>query len=135
LHAAKVAGDFVFADRPEEAHEVDYVARRCVLAAVGPAGAPARLHFHGAAGHELHLRAGIVGERAFDDKPPVRLLLLADGAPLLRLEVPRARLRQPGWLAADALVPPGAPDRDFDLFIESEDPRERPLCVAAWTTR
>jgi hypothetical protein len=135
LHAAQVARDLVFADRPEEAHEVDSVARRCVLAGVGTAGAPAHLHFQGAAGREVHVRAGIVGERAFDDKPPVRLLLLADGTPLLGLEVPRARLRQPGWLAADALVPPGAAERALDLLIESEDPHDRPLCVAAWTTR
>jgi len=135
LHAPPIATDLSFANRPEEAHEVDYVARRCVLTAVGPAGAPARLHFRGASGHELHLRAGIVGERAFDDKPPVRLLALADGAPLLRLEVPRARLQKPGWLAADAMVPAGADQRDFDVLIESEDPRDRPLCVAAWTTR
>jgi hypothetical protein len=135
LHAAPIACDLAFAGRPEETHEVDYVARRCVLAAVGPAGAPARLHFRGAAGRELHLRVGLVGERAFDDKPPVRLLAIANGAPLLRIEVPRARLRQPGWLAVDARVPAGPDERDFDVLIESEDPRDRPLCVAAWTTR
>ena len=135
LHAPPLAADLAFAGRREEAHEVSYVARRCVLAPVGSLAQPARLHFHGAAGSVFHLRAGVVGERAFDDKPPIQLRALADGAPIAQLEIPRARLRQPGWLAADAPVPPGPADRDFEVLIGSGDDRDRPLCLAAWTTR
>lgn len=135
LRAPAIAADLLFGGRPEEAHEVDFVARRCRPVPVGSSGAPALLRLRGAGGSVLHLRAGLIGERAFDDRPPVRVAAFAGGARLAELEVPRARLGQPGWLAADAAVPPGPVEREFALTVDSADPRERPLCLAAWTTR
>ena len=135
LHAKALAADLAFAGRRDEAHEVSYVPRRCVLAPVGTLAQPARMRFHGLAGSEFQLRAGIAGERAFDDKPPIHLRVLVDGAPLATLEVPRARLRQPGWLATEAALPKGPAERDFEVLIGSGDNRDRPLCLAAWTTR
>jgi hypothetical protein len=135
LAGPQLAADLTGAGRPEEVHEVDYVARRCVRVAVGPLDRPARIDLRGTAGATLHLRAGLIGERAFDDKPPVEVRALAEGAPALALSVPRARLREPGWIAADAPLPPGPDERAFTLVIGSSDPAGRPLCVAAWTTR
>ncbi|GAC1338715.1 MAG: hypothetical protein NVSMB23_06760 [Myxococcales bacterium] len=131
----QLAADLIFAGRPEEAHEVDFVARRCVEVQVGSLARPARVALRGAAGAAFHLRAGLIGERAFDDKAPVELRALAAGVPVVALSVPHARLRQAGWIAADAPLPPGPDERAFDLLIASADPAGRPLCVAAWTTR
>src|SRR5207248_4465326 len=58
LHAPPVAADLT---RASEEHEVDYVARRCVRVPVG-----ARISARGAAGAMLHVRAGSIGERAYD---------------------------------------------------------------------
>lgn len=131
--AADLTGASIAVPRPE-LHEVDYVARRCRRVPIGPPGAPFRLEARGAAGAVAHLRAGVIGERAYDPgRPPVRVELLADGAPLASLEVPPTALRTSGWRAADAPVPPGAAERRFELRVWSPD-TDRPFCVAAWST-
>jgi hypothetical protein len=135
LSGPPLAADLTGAGRPEEAHEVDYVARRCVQVAVGSLDLPARIELRGSAGASFHLRAGLIGERAFDDKPPVEVRALEGGAPIAALSVPRARLRKPGWIAADAALPPGPEERAFTLLVGSADPAGRPFCVAAWTAR
>jgi len=113
-----------------EEHEVDYVARRCVRVPIG-----ARFTASGPVGSMLHVRAGVIGERAYDaDRPPVEVQVFADGIALGRLEVPRTVRDGTGWRALDAAVPPGAPDREFVFAVSSPD-RGRPFCLQAWTTR
>ncbi|MBS2022731.1 MAG: hypothetical protein JST92_09995 [Deltaproteobacteria bacterium] len=131
--AADLTGASLDAQRPEF-HEVDYIAYRCKQVPIGSAGAPYRLELRGAAGTQVHLRAGVIGETAYADRPPVEVELREAGATLARLSIPRTLLRTHGWLHADAPVPAGAPERVFELFTSSTDP-QRPLCVAAWTTR
>jgi len=127
LHNHEIAADLTAS---AEQHEVDYVARRCVRV-------PISAHFavRGAAGTALHVRAGVIGERAYDaDRPPVAVRVVVDGTPLVQLDVPRTDRDGTGWRKADVPLPPGAPDRDFEFSVSSPD-AGRPFCLAAWTTR
>ncbi|MCA1826589.1 MAG: hypothetical protein LC689_06575 [Myxococcales bacterium] len=127
LHAPAIAADLTAS---AEQHEVDYVARRCVRVPIG-----AHFAVRGAAGTALHVRAGVIGERAYDNgRPPVEVRVVVDGTPLVELAVPRAERDGTGWRKADVPLPPGAPDRDFEFFVSSPD-AGRPFCLAAWTTR
>ncbi len=113
-----------------EEHEVDYVARRCVRVPVGSSFAA-----HGAAGAMLHLRAGVIGERAYDvNGAEVAVRVSADGAALGELDVPRTARDGTGWRRLDVALPPGGAEREFVFTVASRDPG-RPLCLAAWTTR
>jgi len=127
LRAPPIAADLT---RSAEEHEVDYVARRCVRVPIG-----GRFSARGAAGVTLHVRAGVIGERAYDaDRPPIAVEVFADGAPLGSLEVPRTVRDGTGWRRLDVALPPGAPEREF-LFAVSSPDRGRPFCLQAWTTR
>jgi hypothetical protein len=127
LHAAAVASDLT---RSSEQHEIDYVPRRCVRVPVG-----GRLVARGAAGTMLHLRAGVIGERAYDaDRPPIDVQVFADGIPLGTLEVARTVRDGSGWRRLDVAIPPGAAEREF-LFAASSPDRGRPFCLQAWTSR
>ena len=127
LHAPAIAADLTAS--PEE-HEVDYVARRCRQVAIG-----GRFAARGAAGSTLHVRAGIIGERAYDaDRPPVEVRASAGGAALGTLEVPRTARDGTGWRKLDVPVPQGAPEREFVFEVQSPD-RGRPFCLQAWTTK
>jgi len=127
LHAAPVAADLT---RSGEWHEVDYVARDCLRVPIG-----GRFAARGAAGKMLHLRAGVIGERAYDaDRPPIEVQVFADGSPLGRLEVPRTTRDGTGWRRLDVEVPEGATEREFVFAVSSPD-RSRPFCLQAWTTR
>jgi len=127
LHAARIAADLT---RSAEVHEVDYVARNCLRAPVG-----ARLQARGAAGTALHLRAGVIGERAYDaDRPAIEVQAFADGTRVGTLEVPRTRRDGEGWRRLDVELPPGPSEREFAFAISSPD-RARPFCLQAWTSR
>ncbi|HUJ28883.1 MAG TPA: hypothetical protein VLW85_22840, partial [Myxococcales bacterium] len=127
LHLPPLAADLT-ASREE--YEVDYVARRCVRVAVG-----ARFAAKGAAGSALHVRAGVIGERAYDaDRPPIEVQAAADGVALGALEVPRTTRDGTGWRQLDVPVPPGPPEREFVFAVNSRD-RARPFCLQAWTTK
>jgi len=127
LHGAPIAADLT---RSPEQHEVDYVARSCVRVPIG-----ARFTARGAAGAMLHLRGGVIGERAYDvNRPDVQVQAFADGTPLGTLEVPRTALDGTGWRRLDAPVPPGAAEREFVFAVSSPD-RGRPFCLQAWTSR
>ncbi len=103
-----------------EAHEVDYVARECEQVPIG-----ARLERRGA-GSVLHLRAGIIGERAYDD----------GRAPLqVRAGFGTLIVRGAGWQRLDVSLPAGASaERNFAFTIASAD-ASPPFCLQAWTTR
>ena len=125
LHAAPIASDLT---RAIEDHEVDYVARRCLRVAVGT-----RLSARGA-GSALHVRAGVIGERAYDaDRPPIEVQIFSGGAPLGTLEVPRTQRDGTGWRRLD-LPLAGDAERDFVFAVSSAD-AARPFCLSAWTTR
>ena len=127
LRAPPIATDLT---RSLEEHEVDYVARRCVRLPVG-----GRLAARGAAGAALHLRAGVIGERAYDaNRPPIEVQVFADGVPLGSLEVPQTVRDGTGWRRLDVAMPAGAGDREFVFAVSSAD-RGRPFCLQAWTTR
>jgi hypothetical protein len=127
LHAAPIAADLT---RSTEQHEVDYVARTCVRVPIG-----ARFTARGAAGTMLHLRGGVIGERAYDaDRPDIQVQAFADGTALGTLEVPRTALDGTGWRRLDAPVPAGAAEREFVFAVSSPD-RARPFCLQAWTSR
>jgi hypothetical protein len=127
LHAPEVAADLT---RSPEEHEVDYLARRCLRVAAG-----SRFTARGAAGSAIHLRAGVIGERAYDaDMPAVVVQIFADGTPVGTLEVPRTARDGTGWRRLDAPLPAGAAERTFVFAISSADPA-RPFCLQAWTTR
>jgi hypothetical protein len=113
-----------------EEHEVDYVARRCVLVRIGS-------HFvvRGLAGSALHVRAGVVGERAYDaDRPPVAVQVFAEGQRLGTLDVPRTTRDGTGWRRLDVPMPAGAAERQFIFTIDSADTL-RPFCLTAWTSK
>lgn len=125
LHAAPVASELTNA---REEHEVDYVPRRCV-----PLHPGTRLQARGA-GAVLHVRAGIIGERAFDaGRPAVTVEAFADGRPSGTLEVPGTAADGEGWRRLDANLD-GDRERAFLFAVASPDP-SRPLCLQAWTTR
>ncbi len=127
LHAPPVAADLTHS---QEEHEVDYVARRCVRVPIG-----GRFSARGAAGTMLHLRAGVIGERAYDrDRPPIEVRALADGAVVGDLAVPPTLRDGTGWRRLDVAVPAGPPDRDF-AFVVYSPVAGRQLCLQAWTTR
>jgi hypothetical protein len=127
LRAPAIAADLT---RSVEEYEVDYVARRCVRLAIG-----GRFSARGAAGATLHVRAGVIGERAYDaDRPPVRVEVFADGAPVGSLEVPRTVRDGTGWRRLDVQLPPGAAEREF-LFAVSSPDRGRPFCLQAWSSK
>ena len=127
LHGAPIVADLT---RSTEQHEVDYVARSCVRVPIG-----ARFTARGAAGAMLHLRGGVIGERAYDvSRPDIQVQAFADGTPLGTLEVPRTALDGTGWRRLDAPVPPGAAEREFVFAVSSPD-RGRPFCLQAWTSR
>lgn len=127
LHRPPLAAELT---SEKEEHEVDYVARRCVRVPIG-----GRFAARGAAGAMLHLRAGVIGERAYDrDRPPIEVRALADGATLGTLEVPRTERDGTGWRRLDVAVPPGPAERDFAFVVTSPD-AGRPFCLQAWTTR
>lgn len=117
-------------------HEVDYVARHCLRAPVGTPENPAHLEVPAVpAGAVLHLRAGVIGEAAYDPaKPPIALTVIAGGSTLAALEVPPTIPPATGWRALEVPVPPGPPVRDLSFRIASADPAGRPFCFAAWTT-
>jgi hypothetical protein len=125
LHAPRIA---MLTPGTEE-HEVDYVARRCQPLRIG-----SRFVARGPSGALLHLRAGIIGERAYDARrPPVTVHISVDGAPLGALEVPRTTRDGTGWRRLDLPLPPGPDEREFAFSIESSDPA-RPFCLSAWTS-
>lgn len=127
LHPPALAADLT---PGTEANEVDYVARRCLSVAIG-----ARHTARGQAGSSLHVRAGVIGERAYDPgRPPVEVDAFADGAFLGRLAVPRTERDGTGWRRLDVALPAGAEEREFTFHVRSTDP-ETPFCLQAWTTR
>ena len=94
-----------------------------------------RLAARGTAGTTLHLRAGVIGERAYDaDRPPIEVQVFADGVPLGTLEVARTVRDGSGWQRLDVAIPAGASEREF-LFAVSSTDRARPFCLQAWTSR
>ncbi len=104
-----------------EAHEVDYVARTCERVPIG-----ARFERRGAAGSALHLRAGIIGERAYDaGRSPVEVRVAGFGT---------LTVRGSGWQRLDARMPPGDAERSFEFEIASAD-ASTPFCLQSWTTR
>jgi hypothetical protein len=127
LRATPMAADLT---RSLEEHEVDYVPRRCVRVSIG-----GRFAARGAAGSMLHVRAGVIGERAYEgNRPEIAVQVFADGAPLGSLEVPRTVRDGTGWRRLDVLLPPGAAEREFVFAVSSPD-RGRPFCLQAWTSR
>jgi hypothetical protein len=127
LHPAPIAADLT---RSSERHEVDYVARDCLRVPIG-----GRIAARGAAGKVLHLRAGVIGERAYDPgRPPIEVQAYADGVLLGNLRVPPTARDGTGWRRLDAQVPAGAAEREFVLAVSSPD-GGRPFCLQAWTTR
>jgi hypothetical protein len=120
-----------FALTPQnEEHEVDYVARRCLPVRIG-----ARFNARGGPGAMLHVRAGIIGEHAYDaGRPSVIVRAFADGAALGDLEVPRTERDGTGWRRLDVALAKGPPQRDFSFAVESRD-AARPLCLQAWISR
>ncbi len=126
LHAPELAADLTHA---VEEHEVDYVARRCVQVSIG-----GRFAARGRAGKVLHLRAGVIGERAYDaDRPEIVVQAFADGALLGTLAVPRTARDGTGWRRLDVAVPAGPGEREFAFVVSSPD-AGRPFCLQAWTT-
>jgi hypothetical protein len=126
LHTPPVAADLT---RSSEEHEVDYVARRCLRVAIG-----SRFTARGG-GSALRVRAGVIGERAYDaDWPEIAVQIFADGSALGMLAVPRTGRDGTGWRRLDLPLPAGASERDFVFAISSADP-SGPFCLQAWTTR
>jgi hypothetical protein len=125
LHAAKV-----FPLTPEaEEHEVDYVARRCLPVRIG-----SRFSAHGPAGTGLHVRAGIIGERAYDERrPDVVVRAFSDGALVGTLHVPRTARDGEGFRKLDVPLPAGPEEREFSFAVESRDPSP-PFCLEPWTS-
>src|SRR3954469_2699552 len=116
--------------RSAEEHEVDYIARRCVRVLAG-----GRFSARGAAGATLHVRAGVIGERADDlDRPDCVVQIFADGAPVGSVEVPRTARDGTGWRRLDVPLPAGEAEREFVFAAASLD-RGTPLCLQAWTSR
>ena len=125
LPAAKVAADLT---RSPEEHEVDSVARRCLRVAIG-----SRITARGA-GRTLHLRGGVIGERAYDvDLPEIGVQVFVSGAPAGTLQVPRTARDGTGWRRLDVPLPSGGAAHDFVFAVSSAD-ASRPFCLSAWTT-
>jgi hypothetical protein len=119
-----------FLTSPAEEHEVDYVARQCVQVRIGSTANPARLESRGQGGL-LHLRAGIVGERAYQtNRGIVRVDVYVDGAPIGELAVPPTVPPNPGWRRLDVRIPDG--EHGFQFLVSARD-TDRPFCLSAWT--
>ena len=144
LHPAPFAADLT---RAAEEHEVDYLPRRCLRVAIG-----SRTTARGA-GSTLHLRGGVIGERAYDrDRPAIEVQVFAGGAPVGTLAVPRTERDGTGWRRLDLPLraatagsekPPGHAEsaggpgeamRDFVFAVSSPDAAS-PFCLQAWTTK
>lgn len=126
LHAPEIAADLTAS---AEEHEVDYVARRCLSVPVG-----ARFLARGAAGRALHVRAGVIGERAYDAAmPPITVQIFSGGASVGTLQVPRTERDGEGYRRLDLPLAEGPPEREFIFAVSSA--AARPFCLAAWTTR
>jgi hypothetical protein len=116
---------------PAEEHEVDYVARQCAQLRIGSPEGPGQLRTRGSGG-VLHVRAGIIGERAYElARGPVHVAVEVDGAPLAEMTVPPTVPPQPGWRRLDVTVPVG--EHAFAFLISARD-ADRPFCLLAWTT-
>jgi len=128
LHGPRVVS---FLTSPLEEHEVDYVPRQCTLVRIGPTGDPGRLQARGEGG-VMHVRAGIVGERAYQGfRGPVRVDVQVDGAALATLTVPPTAPSEPGWRRLEAAAPAG--EHAFTFLVSARDV-DRPFCLSAWTT-
>lgn len=119
-------------------HEVDYVARRCVQVRIG-----SRFTVRGPAASSLHVRAGVIGERAYDaGRPPITVNVSSGGVLLGRLTVPRTERDGTGWRRLDVPLPaaPGAGsgsaagEREFVFDVQSPDDG-RPFCLQAWVSK
>jgi hypothetical protein len=120
-----------FLTDPREEHEVDYVPRQCVQVRIGRTADPGALQARGQGG-VLHVRAGVVGERAYQvARGPVRVEVQVDGAPLARLDLPPTVPPEPGWRRLEVAAPAG--EHAFAFLVTARDP-DRPFCLAAWTT-
>ncbi len=131
LRAPPVLAELTAQARPQF-YEVDYVAHRCLLLQIGGRlEPPAQL-----AGSVLHLRAGLVGDRAYDLKaPPVTLSASADGVQLGSLTVKPVLEPLPAWQGADLALPAGPPTRRFSFAASAPGGTDRRFCFTAWTTR
>ncbi len=128
LHGPRVLS---FLTNPLEEHEVDYVPRQCVQVQIGRPPEPGRLQARGVGG-TLHVRAGIVGERAYQaNRGPVRVEVEVDAAPLATLSVPPTVPTEPGWRRLDTAAPAG--EHAFTFLVSARD-ADRPFCLSAWTT-
>jgi hypothetical protein len=128
LHGPRVLS---FLANPLEEHEVDYVPRQCTHVRIGRPAEPGRLEARGEGG-VLHMRAGVIGERAYQGfRGPVRVDVQVDGAPFATLEVPPTAPPQPGWRRLDAAAPAG--EHTFTFLVSARDV-DRPFCLLAWTT-
>ena len=96
---------------------------------------PARLTLSGDAGTQLHLRAGVIGERAYDNQlVPIRVEAFSGAQKLGEVVLPRTVDPSPAWLGAD--VPSGgAPALQLELRASTPGPFRPAICIAAWTTR
>ena len=128
LIAARVLAPF----SKEKGKSISY---ECGMLPIGSTAQPVQITVRGPAGARLLLRAGLIGERAYDFHSSVRVEALAAGATLAAVEVPGSVDPQPAWLAADGAVPTGEVERDFSLRISTAGDPRPPLCVALWTTR
>ena len=128
LHGPRVLS---FLTGQVEEHEVDYVPRQCAQVRIGRPSEPGRLESRGEGGM-LHLRAGVVGERAYQvRRGPVKVEVEVDGAPLATLTVPPTVSPEPGWRRLDAPAPSG--EHAFTFLVSAPDV-DRPFCLQAWTT-
>ena len=128
LHGPRVLS---FLTSPLEEHEVDYVARQCMQVRIGRPADPGRVEARGEGG-TLRLRAGIVGERAYQvARGPVRVDVQLDGEPLASLTVPPTVPPAPGWRRLDVASPAG--EHAFTFLVSAREV-DRPFCLAAWTT-
>jgi len=110
-----------------EEHEVDYVARRCQLLRIG-----SRFTARGS-GSTLHVRAGVIGERAYDPgRPAIDVKILSGSSQLGVLTVPRTERDGTGWRRLDVGLPAG--ESELTFAIESRD-TSRPFCLQAWTSK
>ena len=120
-----------FLTDPREEHEIDYVPRQCMQVRIGPPPDPGTLEARGLGG-VLHVRAGIVGERAYQvARGQVRVEVQIDGAPLATLTVPPTVPPEPGWRRIEVAAPSG--EHAFAFRVSARD-ADRPFCLAAWTT-
>jgi hypothetical protein len=135
LHAPPLATDLAFPMPPLEWHEVQYVSHACRAMPVGGERDPARLALTGDAGTTLHLRAGVIGERAYDNQlVPIRIEAFSDAQKLGEVVLPRTVDPSPAWLGTD--VPSGsASPLQLELRASTPGPFRPTICIAAWTTR